>query len=255
MAQPKPRMTGEPMGPANMYYQRVRHLIDRMVLTFLILVAVLGKANCSELLPADINQYPWSSIGKLYNRAGEACTGVIISPVQVATAAHCLYNPRTGMLLHPESLHFLVGYKQGDYREDLRVSEFRVGSNYALDNKTLATETSDWAVLQLAQPAPEELRPVPLAEKSARVGDPIMVGGFAQSSQYSMTADTNCSVRGVLPNGLILHDCAVLKGDSGAPIMIKSGKMIEILGIHVAEAILDGTAVQIGVPIANLEAP
>ena len=70
-----------------------------------------------------------------------------------------------------------------------------------------------------------------------------------------MTADTNCSVRGVLPNGLILHDCAVLKGDSGAPIMIKSGKMIEILGIHVAEAILDGTAVQIGVPIANLEAP
>ena len=226
----------------------------RALLTCLILVVALSKANCSELLPADINQYPWSSIGKLYNRAGEACTGVIISPIEVATAAHCLYNPRTGMLLHPELLHFLLGFKQGDYREDLRVSEFKIGSDYRLDERTVESETKDWAVLQLTQPVPEEFRTVPLVEKSARVGDPIMVGGFAQSSQYSMTADTNCSVRGILPNGLILHDCAVLKGDLGAPIMTKNGKMIEILGIHVAEAILDGTAVQIGVPSANLQA-
>ncbi len=39
--------------------------------------------------------------------------------------------------------------------------------------------------------------------------------------------------------------------------MIKSGKMIEILGIHVAEAILDGTAVQSEIPLRKkgLEAP
>jgi len=114
----------------------------RILVAFLVLVAFLGKANCYELLPADISQYPWSSIGKLYNRAGEACTGVIISPIQVATAAHCLYNPRTQTLLHPESLHFLAGYKQGDYREDLRVSEFRIGPNYALDETTVAAETA-----------------------------------------------------------------------------------------------------------------
>jgi protease YdgD len=247
-------MIGVFMALANVYDQGVPHLIGRIPLAFLILVTVLGKANCSELLPADINQYSRSSIGKLYNRAGEACTGVIISPVQVATAAHCLYNPRTGMLLHPESLHFLMGYKQGEYREDLRVSEFRIGSNYALDNRTMDTETSDWAVLQLKQPGPEQFRAVSLAERSAQTGDSIMVGGFAQSSKYSMTADTNCSVRGVLPNGLILHDCAVLKGDSGAPIMIKSGEMIEILGIQVAEATLRGTPVQIAVPVSDLVA-
>jgi hypothetical protein len=62
---------------------------------------------------------------------------------------------------------------------------------------------------------------VSLAEKSARTDDPVMVGGFAESNEYSMTADTNCSIRGVLPNGLFLHDCAVMKGDSGAPIMSK----------------------------------
>jgi hypothetical protein len=89
---------------------------------------------------------------------------------------------------------------------------------------------------------------VSLAEKSARTDDPVMVGGFAESNKYSMTADTNCSIRGVLPNGLFLHDCAVMKGDSGAPIMIKNKEMIEILGIQVAEATL-GATVQIAVPV------
>jgi protease YdgD len=239
---------------ANANDRRLRNLIGQMPLAFLILVSVLVKANCSELLPADINQYPWSSIGKLYNRAGEACTGVIISPIQVATAAHCLYNPRTGMLLHPESLHFLLGFKQGDYREDLRVSEFRIGSNYALNARTIESETSDWAVLRLKQPAPEQFKAIPLAEKPARTGDPIIVGGFAESNKYSMTKDTNCLVRGILPNGLILHDCAVMKGDSGAPIMLKNNEMIEILGIQVAEANLTGTAVQIAVPVSEMVA-
>ena len=98
---------------ANEHDQCVRHLIGRILLAFLILLGVLGKANCSELLPADISQYPWSSIGKLYNRAGESCTGVIISPLQVATAAHCLYNPRTGMLLQPRIAPFSYGLQAG----------------------------------------------------------------------------------------------------------------------------------------------
>jgi V8-like Glu-specific endopeptidase len=94
---------------------------------------------------------------------------------------------------------------------------------------------------------------VSLAEKSARTDDPVMVGGFAESNKYSMTADTNCSIRGVLPNGLFLHDCAVMKGDSGAPIMIKNKEMIEILGIQVAEATL-GATVQIAVPVSDMVA-
>jgi V8-like Glu-specific endopeptidase len=93
---------------------------------------------------------------------------------------------------------------------------------------------------------------VSLAEKSARTDDPVMVGGFAESNKYSMTAYTNCSIRGVLPNGLFLHDCAVMKGDSGAPIMIKN-KEIEILGIQVAEATL-GATVQIAVPVSDMVA-
>jgi protease YdgD len=223
----------------------------RLTLIFATLLFFAGQPRCSELSPVDINEYPWSSIGKLYNRAGEACTAAVISPLEVATAAHCLFNSRTRLLLQPSSLHFLLGYKQGDYRYDLRISEYRIGSNYQLGN-ALASEINDWAVLRLTQPAPQEVKPILPADKPAKIGDSLLVGGFAQSQQYSMTADTNCNVRGILPNGLILHDCAVLKGDSGAPILRRAGEMIEVLGIHVASGLAGGTAVEIAVPVSTL---
>jgi protease YdgD len=223
----------------------------QLILMTAILAAFTGGAIGHDLLPADVNNYPWSSIGKLYNRAGEACTGAIISPTDVVTAAHCLYNPRNRILLQPESLHFLVGYKQGEYREDLRISKFMIGPNYQLDN-TVASEVSDWAILKLTLPATEGIKPLPLAEKPPKIGDRIMVGGFAQPRRYSMMADTDCSVRAILSNGLLVHDCAVMKGDSGAPLMRSNGDTIEVVGVHVASALSNGVAVQIAVPAANL---
>ena len=224
-----------------------------LILIAAILAVFTGLAKSHELLPADINIYPWSSIGKLYNRAGGACTGAIASLTKVVTAAHCLYNPRTSILLQPESLHFLIGYKQGEYREDLRVSKFIIGPNYKLDGAvTMTSETSDWAILKLRLPVTTGVRPLSIANNPPKIGDRIMVGGFAQSRRYSMTADTECSVRAILSNGLLVHDCAVMKGDSGAPLMRPNGDMIEVLGVHVGTALSNGVAVRIAVPAANL---
>src|SRR5919202_5264778 len=74
--------------------------------------------------------YPWSSVAKLYNSIGGACTAVVIERTQVLTAAHCLYVRRTGRFVQPGSVHVLLGYERGDYRVHARVARFRLGAGY-----------------------------------------------------------------------------------------------------------------------------
>src|SRR5947209_8917489 len=61
----------------------------------------------------DIASPPWSAVGKLYNGIGGGCTAVAIGKDEVLTAAHCLFNHRTGRFLSSDSLHFLLGLERG----------------------------------------------------------------------------------------------------------------------------------------------
>ena len=150
-----------------------------------------------------------------------------------------------------ESLHFLIGFKQGEYREDMRVSQFALGSNYTLDAK-LGSEINDWAILKLTEPPSAEVKPLPRADEPAKAGDRVTIGGFAQIRRFSMTVDPNCTVTAILSNGLLVHDCTVMKGDLGGPLLRSSGDKFEVLGIHVASGQIAGVAVQIAVPVASL---
>ena len=218
-----------------------------LIVVFAVLASLVARADCHDLVPVDTDDYPWSSIGKLYNGAGGTCTGVAVSRTEVVTAAHCLYNRRNDVLLEATSLHFLIGYRQGEYREDLRISKFITGPDYKPDS-TEASERGDWAILTLAHPSAQEIKPVSLANNPPSIGSRVMVGGFGQPKQFIMTADTDCGVREILPNGLLVHDCAVMPGDSGAPLIRSNGDAIEIVGVNVASAPMYGITAKIAVP-------
>jgi trypsin len=59
---------------------------------------------------------PWRAVGKLQAATINfrvLCTGTLVGPSTVLTAANCVYNPRTNLL--PGSLHFLIGYSGSLY--------------------------------------------------------------------------------------------------------------------------------------------
>ena len=194
--------------------------------------------------------FPWSSVGKIYNSARSSCTGSVIAPDKVLTAAHCLFNRATVRFLQPDALHFLLGYKGGEYRSHARVASYVLGPDYKPDeaNKSIL---ADWAILVLTEPLSKGATPFTLVMKPSVAGERIMVGGFSQRYPFKMTADTDCAVQGTLPNGLIVHDCAVMHGVSGAPLLVGTGSDVQIAGVHVATA---GTGVDgsVGRPIFQL---
>jgi protease YdgD len=166
------------------------------------------------------------------------------------TAAHCLFNRATSRFLQPDALHFLLGYKGGEYRSHARVASYVLGPNYKPDEVSKSILV-DWAILMLTEPLAESITPFTLAENPSVPGERIMVGGFSQRYPFKMTADTDCAVRAVLPTGLIVHDCAVMHGVSGAPLLVGTGKDVKVAGVHVATGGPAGSIAAFAVPVSS----
>src|SRR5205807_959007 len=111
-------------------------------LALLILAAAAAQAADGRV-PVDPNEPPWNAIAKVQSNVGEHCSGVLIAPSVVLTAAHCLYNPRTRALLQPVSLHVLFGYQRAEYRWHRQVARVTVGPGF--DGTTGRPQPGDWA--------------------------------------------------------------------------------------------------------------
>ena len=65
-----------------------------------------------------------------FNETGVACTAVIVGKDKVLTAAHCVFNERTRHFIPAAALHFLVGYRTGQYSVHARVASYDIGSGF-----------------------------------------------------------------------------------------------------------------------------
>jgi protease YdgD len=74
-----------------------------------------GVGALDRRLAVDVRLPPWNAIAKVQTNIATRCTGALVGPNAVMTAAHCLYNRRTHTLLQPGSLHVLFGYEGGGY--------------------------------------------------------------------------------------------------------------------------------------------
>jgi protease YdgD len=165
---------------------------------------------------------------------GGKCSGVLIAPAMVLTAAHCLYNRRTGEMLQPLSLHVLFGYQRGEYRWHRLVTHFTVGLGY--DGARTVPQTSDWARLELAEPVPAT--PLSVAEGAATVGMVVALAGYNQDKAQLLIADLACHVLRLAPhpNGttFLVHDCAGTRGTSGGPLLARRAQGWVVVGIAIA---------------------
>ena len=204
----------------------------RLLLLLLLPAAALAGEERS-IVPAA--EYPWSAVGRV-NYGHGWCSGVLVGPRLAVTAAHCLWNQASGRPMLPGALHFIAGWDRGDFLDASLVTGVTLAPGWHFAGMThydADQAANDWALLDLAKPLGDEVGWVAPGEPVA-AGTTVFAVGYGMDRKHVPTAHVGCHLLRQLGNGLWLHSCDALHGDSGGPVMVwtRGGPRLEAL--HVA---------------------
>ncbi len=192
------------------------------VLAALLLLLAPGAA-ADDRRPVSAEDQIWRAVGRINQGNGAFCTGALIAPDLVITAAHCLYHPRTGRRLRPESIHFVAGWAKGEavaHRKGVEIAQSPLFEPGAAP--TPAVMSADLALVRLAQPIPSSLI-APLAVAGPQSGKAeALVVSYARDRAHLASVE-RCRVSfPATKRRPALANCVSIEGASGAPLLLET---------------------------------
>ena len=159
-------------------------------------------------------------------RTLEICSGTLVGPDTVLTAAHCVADPRDGYAKPVDRMVFLAGWDGHSHPGASRIKTLQVHPK-AFANGKLDLQY-DIALITLSRPMDIDVIPV----GSGPVSGPYTVSGYARSAPHTLKADVGC--KGRVRAGLWQIGCPVEKGQSGGPVLYGEGATQRIVAVVVA---------------------
>jgi V8-like Glu-specific endopeptidase len=195
---------------------------------------------------------PWAAVGQVniggYRSTGQ-CTGTLVRPDLVITAAHCVMDDATAKPHPLHNIHFLAGVSGGKHlaHGQAKCLRFLHGHAYvpiqSASGVPLSALYQDVAAIVLSTPL--TIQPALVADLRPREpGETLVHAAYPSDRRYQLLAHVGCRLlRPNRPVPIWLNDCDTHPASSGGPVFVEENGSLRLAAVMVGAGRRNNTAV------------